>query len=188
MDFVEACHFVNQQCFVHIQLSCHFVVLLICHFQDKHLYLQVPLHLIGSDSSKEFFSKIGGMNGNERAYDFHELLNTANILNHLLEVEYADNGFKFNKQHNKMENIWTKIHPLWSDESPCNLGDYSDVKTNKDVAAIQDGLKMAHTMLRHLIMAPSVHACTPLKLWFYQPWDLEKANDCFMKVKGGARR
>jgi len=57
-------------------------------------------------------------------YDFHKLLNTANTLNHLSEVEHLDNGLKFKKQHQKMENIWAAMHPLGDNESPCNLGDW----------------------------------------------------------------
>ena len=112
MEIIEGRHFVSQQCFIDIQLSCHFAVLLIVHFRDRYAHLPVPLHLTGSDSCEIFFSKIGGMNGNERAYDFHELTNAANTLNHMSVVEYAENGLKFNKQHNKMENVWAKLHPL----------------------------------------------------------------------------
>jgi hypothetical protein len=53
--------FVSQQCFVDIQMSCHFVVLLISLFRKKYPTLPIPLHLIGSDSYEIFFSKIGGM-------------------------------------------------------------------------------------------------------------------------------
>ena len=63
-------HFVSQQCFLDIQLSCHFIVLLVCHFRDKYSNLNVPFHLIGSDSCEVFFSKVGSMVGMERAYDF----------------------------------------------------------------------------------------------------------------------
>lgn len=41
----------------------------------------------------------------ERSYDFHDLVNTANTLNRLSSVEYGDNGLKFGRVHNKMENI-----------------------------------------------------------------------------------
>ena len=89
---VENKNFVSLQCFIDIQLSCHFVVLLICHFRDRYPELAVPLHLTGSDSCEIFFSRIGGMNGLERAYDFHELVNTANTLNHMSALEYGKNG------------------------------------------------------------------------------------------------
>jgi hypothetical protein len=69
-----------------------FLVLLIMHFRDRYPNLLVPLHLTGSDSSEKNFSKIGGMCGMERAYDFHELMNCANTLNHLAAIEYFDNG------------------------------------------------------------------------------------------------
>ena len=148
----------------------------------------MPLHLTGSNCYEVFFSKIGGMNGNERAYDFHELLSTANTLNHLSEVEYAVNGLKFKKQHNKMENIWAQIHPLGSAESPCDLQDYAEISTNVEiVSALEEGLKMAQTMLRQLNMAPSMHARPSYKVWFQKPWEVEKIDERFMKVKAAGR-
>ena len=87
-------HFVSQQCFLDIQLSCYFIVLLICHFCDKFPGLTVLFYLIGSDSCEVFFSKVGGMVGMERAYDFQELLGTTNIVNHLSQIEYGRNGIK----------------------------------------------------------------------------------------------
>jgi hypothetical protein len=87
--------FVSQQCFVDIQLSCHFVVLLIKTFRDRFPSLPVPLHLTRSYSCEIFFSKIRRMVGMERAYDFHELLNSANILNQLSAIEYGENGLPF---------------------------------------------------------------------------------------------
>ena len=136
--------FISNQCFLDIQMSCHFVVLLICHFRDRFPELPVPLHLTGSDSCEIFFSRIGGMVGQERAYDFHELVNTANTLNHLSAIEYGENGLKFGKLHNKMENIWADLHKLENGETPCDLGDYSAVGSNDDViAALKEGLKAA---------------------------------------------
>lgn len=102
-------HFISQQYFIDVQFSCHFVVLLILHFRDNYPNLVVPLHLTGSDSCEIFFSKIGGMNGMERAYDFHELVSCANTLNHLSQIEYGENGMKFGRTHNKMNNIWAKM-------------------------------------------------------------------------------
>ena len=103
-------HFVSQQCFVDVQLSCHFIVLYICHFRDKYPHLSVPFHLTGSDACEVFFSKVGGMVGMERAYDFQELLGAANTINHLSQIEYGGNGIKFARVHNKMNNIWAKLH------------------------------------------------------------------------------
>ena len=96
------------------------------------------------------------MNGQERAYDFHELVYSANILNHISAVEYGKNGLTFKKQHNKMENVWESLHKLQSGEQRYNLGDYTAIISNADViAALQDGLKEAHALLRPLNMAPS---------------------------------
>ena len=185
---VEAHNFVSQQCFIDIQLSCNFVVLLICHFRDRYAELSIPLHLTGSDSCEIFFSKIGRMNGHERAYDFHELVNTANTLNQLSAIEYGENGLRFNKVHNKMENIWAKLHPLAEGESVCNLGDYSKVGTNAMVIeALQEGFVAAQRTLRGLNMAPTVHAAASRKVWFNKPWIIEGEDPRFMAYSPPAR-
>lgn len=61
------------------------MVLLLCYFCDKYSHLLVPLHLTGSGSCEFFSSKIKGMAGMERAYDFHELVSMSGI-------EYSENG------------------------------------------------------------------------------------------------
>ena len=167
--------FVSQQCFLDIQMSCHFVVLLIVHFKTRYLGLAVPLHLTGSDSCEIFFSKIGGMVGLERAYDFNELVNTANTLNHLSGIEYGQNGLAFGRVHNKMKNVWESLHPLQEGEARCDLSDYSQVSTDADViSALKEGLKEAQSVIRILNMAPSTVA--KKKDWFLTPWVVEKAD------------
>ncbi len=74
-----------------------------------------------SDSYEIFFSKIGRMVGMECAYDFFKLVNCTNTLNHVDAIEYGENGFKFSKVHNKMENVWVALHPLKEGESIANL-------------------------------------------------------------------
>jgi hypothetical protein len=49
-------------------------------FQGQDPYLVVMPDLTSNNSCEVFFSKLGGMKGHERAYDFHELVNTANTL------------------------------------------------------------------------------------------------------------
>ncbi len=39
----------------------------------------------------------------EHAYD---LVNCTNTLNHVVAIEYGENGLQFGKVHNKMENVW----------------------------------------------------------------------------------
>ena len=67
--------------------------------------------LTGFDAFEIFFYKIGGMQGMERAYDFHELMNCTNTVNHLAVVEYGNNGLKFGRVHNKQPNIWGSCIP-----------------------------------------------------------------------------
>lgn len=115
------------------------------------------------------------MKVNERAYDFHQLLNTANTLNRLASIEYKDNGLKFGRVHNKMKNVWADLHPLVEGEVVCNLSDYTLIATDDDVTvALQEGLKEAQSMLRVLNMSPSVHCAN--KVWFMTPWLVEKED------------
>lgn len=105
---------------------------------------------------KLFFSKIGGMVGLERGYDFNELLNTANTLNHLFGIEYGENGLAFGRVHNKMENVWESLHPLEEGEARCNLAYHSEIATDVDVIlALKEGLKEAQKIIRIINMAPS---------------------------------
>lgn len=59
-------NFISKEAYMDIQLSCHFVVLLIRMFRDFYPTLKCPLHLTGSDAAEIYFSKIGGMIGQER--------------------------------------------------------------------------------------------------------------------------
>jgi hypothetical protein len=88
-------------------MSCHFILLLICHFRDRYFHLHAPLHLTWSDAYKKKFSKIGEMVGLECVYNFHELVGTTHTLNQLVAVEYGNKKLMFGRLHNKMENIWT---------------------------------------------------------------------------------
>ena len=184
-NFTVAENSISQQCFIDIQIACNFVVLLICHFHDKYSHLHVPLHLTGSDSCEIFFSKIGGMVGMERAYDFHEIMSIANTLNRLSGIEYSENGLQFGKVHNKMENIWEHLHPLQAHENKADLGNYTLIASNEDVVlALKEGLMEAQTMLRVLNMAPSAQ-CRIIQ-WFLTPWFIEQRDPkhmAYMKSK-----
>ena len=112
----------------------------------------------------------------ERAYDFHELVSYANTLNHLSQIEYGENGMKFGRMHNKMNNIWAKMHQLQENESAANLGDYSAVHSNEEVVSALKGLKDAQRMQNSLNMAPNSHAPASKKVWFEKPWMVERAD------------
>lgn len=43
------------------------------------------------------------MVGNERAYNFHQLVNMTNSMNRLAAVEFEKNELKFRKVHKKMD-------------------------------------------------------------------------------------
>ena len=56
--------------------------------------------------------------GLKHAYDFHNIMNTTNTLNHLVRIECGTNGLKLNIVHIKMESVWAGLHPLAIGESP----------------------------------------------------------------------
>ena len=45
-------------------------------------------------------------------------------MNHLATIEYDENGLRFGRIHNKMTNIWTKLHPIGLEEQLAILDDY----------------------------------------------------------------
>ena len=156
-------------------MSYHFVVLLIYHFRDKYPHLAVLLHLTSSDACEIFFSKIRGMEGHERAYNFHQLVSTANTLNRLTADEYKESGLKFGRVHNKMKNVWAQMHPLNAIETGCDLSDFALIAIDADViATLQDSLREAQNMLTILNMAPPIDCAN--KSWFLTAWVLEKAD------------
>jgi hypothetical protein len=174
-SLTQAKSFVSQQCFLDVQMSCHFVVLLIKMFRDFYLALEVPLHLTGSDSCEKIFSRIGGMQGMERAYNFHELINCANALNQLSAVDYGENGLQFGQAHNKQKNVWANLYLLQEGEDIANLADFSGLATDEDIfGALREGFKEAQALIRVLNMAPSTVA--KHKKWFIELW-VEEAND-----------
>ena len=165
--------FVSNQFFLDVQISFHFVVLFIQYFRDFYNHLPIPLHLMGFDTCEIFFSKVDGMQGMEKAYDFHELVNCANTLNHLAAIEYDDNMLQFGQVHNKGE-----LHLLKEGEVATDLGDYTKLsETDKLVSALQKGLREAQILLHILNMAPLTVARE--KMWFIQPWKVECEDQKF---------
>lgn len=79
INFGNSC--IPIQTFLDIQISVHFVVLLIIQFRDRFRHLPVPLHLTGSDACEEFFSAVGGMRGHEQNYDLADLVECATTKN-----------------------------------------------------------------------------------------------------------
>jgi uncharacterized protein YpiB (UPF0302 family) len=57
------------------------------------------------------------MKGHERAYDVHELVNTANTLNYIPTIKYEKDGLAFKSQHDKMENVSEALHKLQLERS-----------------------------------------------------------------------
>lgn len=124
-------YMISTQAFHDVNMSCHFIVLLICAFRDKFPHLCVPFHLLGSDCCEIFFSKVGGMSGHERNYDFGTLLDSAVGLNHLAGFEFGLEGLKIGRFHKRKDHVRGKILPLGNEETPPNLGKYSLVQTSK---------------------------------------------------------
>ena len=81
------------------------MVLLMRLFHDQYSNLPCALHLTGSDVCENLFSKVSGMVGVERAYDFTNLLHAIGTLNRVAEEESNPEGLLFNKCHKKQEII-----------------------------------------------------------------------------------
>ena len=70
-------------------------------FLDQYSNFPCALHLTRSDVCEKFFSKVSGMVGVEREYDFTDLLHAIGTLNRVVEEESNLEGFRFNKSHKK---------------------------------------------------------------------------------------
>ncbi|KAL2609283.1 hypothetical protein R1flu_027856 [Riccia fluitans] len=87
--------------------------------------MALPLHLLSSDSCEQFFSRVGGMRGYERNYDFEDLLDCASGLNRLALLEYGKEVVKLPKAHMKQRPIWAKLHPLPPGHAKSDLTDFA---------------------------------------------------------------
>ncbi|KAL2630167.1 hypothetical protein R1flu_014853 [Riccia fluitans] len=122
-------------CLEHVQLVYKLV------FRDKFPRMALPLHLLGSDSCEQFFSRVGGMRGYERNYDFGDLLDCASGLNRLAILEYGKDVVKLSKAHKKHRLLWAKLHPLPPGHAKPNLSDFARLATDDQITeALKVGL------------------------------------------------
>ncbi|KAL2632676.1 hypothetical protein R1flu_004155 [Riccia fluitans] len=126
----------------------------------------------------QFFSRVGGMRGYERNYDFGNLLDCASGLNHLAILEYGEDVVKLSKAHVKQRPLWVKLHPLPPGHVKPDLSDFARLATDDQITkALKVGLQQAQTLLTQLNMSP--HARMRDKTWWRTPWTLEKELGIF---------
>ena len=70
-------------------------------FHDFYPTLKCPLHLTRSNAIEIYFSEIGGMVGQERAFDFGDLLHSIGNLNKITAHECSLDGLVFLWAHKK---------------------------------------------------------------------------------------
>ncbi|KAL3687523.1 hypothetical protein R1sor_013832 [Riccia sorocarpa] len=109
-------NFISNQCFQDVAMFCHFAVLLVKMFRDKYPCFAMPFFRTWSDVCEIFFSKVGGMAGVERAYDFGDLLRSVGSLNRLAEIESMKEGVVVPRAHDKMKCVWEELHLLPRDD------------------------------------------------------------------------
>lgn len=145
-------NFINREAYQDVKISCHFVVLLLRLFQDQYCHLPCVLHLTRSYVCENFFSKLSGMVGVERAYDFIILLHIIGTLNRVSEVESNTQGLHFNKYHKKQESIWNRLHQERI-QNVNILSECDSISTNdKIIEALEIGLKDTQEILSSLSM------------------------------------
>ncbi|KAL2629013.1 hypothetical protein R1flu_013699 [Riccia fluitans] len=111
-------------------------------FRDKFPRMALPLHLLGSDLCEQFISRVGGMKGYERNYDFEDLLDCVSGLNHLAVLEYGEDFIKLSKAHVKHRPLWTKLHPLPPSHVKPDLSDFARLATDDQIIeALKVGLQ-----------------------------------------------
>ncbi|MCO5591659.1 hypothetical protein L7F22_045650 [Adiantum nelumboides] len=126
-------------------------------FKDKRDFypgLKCPLHLLGFDVAKIFFSKIGSMVGQERSYDLMDMLRTIGILNRLAHFECKEDGPLFARAHKKQEHVWSELNHNES-MAKSNLGDYDCVSIDeKIINALKKGFESAFAICKSFHMKP----------------------------------
>lgn len=82
------------------------------------------------------------MEGHEKAYDFHQLVNILNTLNGLTSTKYKDNELNCGRVYNQVKNVWANLHLLIEGEFACNTLDDTIIATDDDMtSALSKGLK-----------------------------------------------
>ncbi|KAL3678331.1 hypothetical protein R1sor_021287 [Riccia sorocarpa] len=126
-----------------------------CGQKVEHVCLPVPLHLLGSDCCEHFFSRVGGMSGCERNYDFGDLINCASGLNRLAALEFGKENLQLGGKHVKQETIWTKLHPRPVGQCEPDLASFAMLESDSEVVeALKTGLKEAQGCLIRLNILP----------------------------------
>ncbi|KAL3691212.1 hypothetical protein R1sor_004863 [Riccia sorocarpa] len=139
------------------------------------------MYLLGSDCCEHFFSRVGGMSGCERNYDFADLIHCASGLNRLASMEYGEEKLNMGRSHAKQHTIWGKLHPLDAGESEPDLSDFSGLRTDAEFFdALKKGLQEAQDLLIRLNMAP--HTRVRNQTWWKTPWVCEKKLGVFDKA------
>ena len=82
-DLRRNTHFITNQAFKDVLLSCHFVVLLIKYYALNYPGQSIPFHLTGTDVCEEFFSSLGSWNLNKRTYTVLEAIVSVRAKLHL---------------------------------------------------------------------------------------------------------
>ncbi len=160
-------NFISREAYQYVKISCHFVVLLMRLFRDQYSHLTCALHLIGSDVCEKLFSKVNGIVGVERAYDFTDLLHAIGTLNRVVEEESNPQGLRFNKSHKKQMSIWNKLHQQTIEEGDV-LSQYDSISTDdKIIEALKIGLEDAQGVLLGLGMQLGRRIEDS---WWFKPW------------------
>ena len=163
-----ATNFISRQTYLDIQLSCHYSVLLIKLFQDRHSHLEVPLSLTGSNACEIFFSEVGGMIQNKRNYNGCDLVESAGAI---AEFEANPKGPQFAWAHKKQTHIWTELEKN-STLPLANLDDYVGLESDHQIiSALKLGFIEAQMLCAKLGMKP---AKVIMKSWWEQPWIHER--------------
>ncbi|KAL3691055.1 hypothetical protein R1sor_004706 [Riccia sorocarpa] len=147
---------------------------------SSRAHIGYPALFGGLDYCEHFFSKVGGMTGYERNYDFAGLINFANGLNRLASMEYGEEKVVMGRGHAKQQTIWGKLHPLSADENEPDLADFTGLRIDDEfIAALKEGLQEAQNPMILLNMAP--HTGVRNQVWWKTPWVTEMELGLFQR-------
>lgn len=101
-------HFITQQTYQDVVLSCHTSVSVVAFMRDNFPQLPCTLSLMGTDIVESFWSKMGQWVGNRHNYSFGDLKQNYRHMIRLEEIRLEPNAPQYAKPHPKQESVWNR--------------------------------------------------------------------------------
>ena len=148
-------HFITNQCFLDVTMSCHAAVSIIVYMRDNFPHLQCCLNLTGTDCVETFWSKMGQWVGNHHNYTYGDLRRNYAHMIRLEEIRLNPNAPEYAKPHPKQETRWNTQY-----QGP--EVDLSVYPTDEEILSQwRQGITDAEAMAVYVGIRPDIQAVVP---------------------------